>query len=480
MLFSSIIFLFYFLPLTLCGYFLLGFSRRIQNAWIFIASIFFYAWGEPTNVLLMLLSIAANWALGLVVDRVRDDPPRARLAIIATCVFNLGFLFVYKYLDFLIRNINAAAGAELIAPAGIALPIGISFFTFQAMSYVFDVYRQDAAAERNPLNVGLYIAFFPQLIAGPIVRYSDIAEQIRVRSVTWDGFSSGVARFVTGLGKKTLLANSMALVADHVFNISAMSAAETNVPASLAWVGAIAYTLQIYYDFSGYSDMAIGLGRMFGFEFLENFNYPYISLSISDFWRRWHISLSTWFREYVYFPLGGNRVASADTVVRNTFIVWLLTGIWHGADWSFVVWGLWNFTFIIVERVTNFDDAGIPRCLKHIYAMLAVIVGWVFFRAQDMYQALLYMKNMFGMNGNGFYSDTALMFLREYWLFFSLGIFFSTAVAPKISSMMRRRGMGAFGDLASAARPVAYMALFAACVAYLVRGSYNPFIYFNF
>jgi alginate O-acetyltransferase complex protein AlgI len=259
-----------------------------------------------------------------------------------------------------------------------------------------------------------------------------------------------------------------------------MSGANTNVPVTLAWLGAIAYTLQIFFDFSGYSDMAIGLGRMFGFDFKENFNYPYIATSIVEFWRRWHISLSTWFKEYVYFPLGGSLVPNKDTMVRNTFIVWLLTGIWHGAGWTFVMWGMWHFAFIVVERALDFENRKIPRLLKHLYVMLAVCIGWVFFRAMDIYQVSLYVRNMFGMNGNGFSSDMAMMFLREYWLFFAFAALFSTPVAPRISQMLCSRVMGTFGVIVNIVRPLALTAVFVACVAYLIRGSYNPFIYFNF
>jgi alginate O-acetyltransferase complex protein AlgI len=277
-----------------------------------------------------------------------------------------------------------------------------------------------------------------------------------------------------------LLANSVALIADHCFSLSAMSRDTTSFPVTLAWLGSVAYTLQIYYDFSGYSDMAIGLGRMFGFEFRENFNYPYISDSVIEFWKRWHISLSTWFREYVYFPLGGSRVANKDTMVRNTLIVWMLTGIWHGAEWTFILWGIWHFMFIIFERVTNFSSRGIPKLLKHFYLLLAVNIGWVFFRAGDFYQACLYLRNMLGLNDNGFLSETALMFIRENWLFLVISIVFSAPIMPKIGDMIRSRSMGLCGSLLCIACPFMYIVLFALCVTYLVKGSYNPFIYFNF
>jgi alginate O-acetyltransferase complex protein AlgI len=293
-------------------------------------------------------------------------------------------------------------------------------------------------------------------------------------------FSSGICRFVAGLGKKILIANSMALMADHVFNLSAMSDAYANVPVTLAWLGSVAYTLQIYYDFSGYSDMAIGLGWMFGFRFQENFNYPYVSDSVGEFWRRWHISLTTWFREYVYFPLGGSRISNMDTVAWNSFVVWVLTGMWHGAEWTFLLWGLWNFFFSSLERVTNFARRGIPPLMKHVYLLLVVNIGWVFFRASDLYQAFLFLRNMFGMNDNGFFSATATMFVREYWIFWALGILFSAPVMPRIGKALRDGGLGLYGRLVCAVYPFAVLGLFAVCVAWLVKGSYNPFIYFNF
>ena len=464
----------------MAGYLMLGFSRTLQNLWLLAASLFFYAWGEPFVVFLMIFSILMNYVLGIIVDRLREDRIKAKIAIFFTVASNLGMLFVFKYLGFVIRNINGAAGGTVISFEGFALPIGISFYTFQAMSYVLDVYRASAKVEKNPFYVGLYVAFFPQLIAGPIVRYADIAEQMRGRVLTWDGFSYGVCRFIAGLGKKVLIANSMAVAADHVFNLSAMSESLTNVPVTLAWLGAFAYTLQIYYDFSGYSDMAIGLGHMFGFTFRENFNYPYSAVSIVDFWKRWHISLSTWCREYVYFPLGGSRVRNLDRAARNLFIVWMLTGIWHGAEWTFILWGLWHSVFIVFEHVAGFGKRKMPPLPGHIYTLLVVVTGWVFFRSGDLYQAFLYLRNMLWMNDNGFFSVTALMFLREYWVFFAVGALFSLPVMPKMGDMIRSRVMGFPGRIICLAYPFAMTALFIACVSYLVKGVYNPFIYFNF
>jgi alginate O-acetyltransferase complex protein AlgI len=480
LLFSSLLFLFYFFPVTLGVNYLLSFSRPAQNAWLLVTSLFFYAWGEPILVLLMIASIMVNWALGLAVDKVREDKFKVKLIVILTCVLNLGALFIFKYLGFVIRNINMVAGTRLIDFAGFALPLGISFYTFQSMSYVIDVLRKDAKVEKNPFYVGLYVAFFPQLVAGPIVRYTDIAEQIRHRKFEAGVFFEGCCQFISGMGKKVLLSNAMAIVADRIFNLSVLGHHVVNIPASLAWVGLVAYTLQIFFDFSGYSEMAIGLGRMFGFEFLENFNYPYISQSVGEFWRRWHISLSTWFKEYVYIPLGGSRVSNSDRMVFNTFVVWFLTGVWHGAEWTFIIWGLWNLIFLLMERLIKWDERRIPRVLRHVYLMLVVMLGWLFFRTIDFYQAAQYMLNLFGMNNNGFKSDMALMFIREYWVFFVFAILFSTPAAKNFGKLMKGELMGIWGDIYSFLMPLGYIMVFMICITFLAKGNYNPFIYFNF
>ena len=481
MLFSSLLFLFYFFPITLAVNYIFSFSRPLQNVWLLITSLVFYAWGEPVLVLLLIGSIIANWIFGIAIDRVRDNKNYVRIVMTVTCVFNLGVLFIYKYLGFVIRNINMVAGSRLIDFAGFALPIGISFYTFQSISYVIDILRKDAVVEKNPFYVGLYIAFFPQLVAGPIVRYSDIADQIRNRpAFNSSRFYEGCCQFISGMGKKVLISNAMAIVADRVFDLSVLGHHVVNIPASLAWVGLIAYTLQIFFDFSGYSEMAIGLARMFGFTFLPNFNYPYISKSVGEFWRRWHISLGSWFREYVYIPLGGSRVANNDLMVRNNFVVWLLTGIWHGAEWTFLVWGLWNFIFIMMERIVQWDKRSIPNWLRHFYLMTVVMIGWLFFRTIDFYQAAQYLLNCLGMNNNGFYSDLAIVLLKEYWLFFLFAIVSSTPVLLNITKLMNSEGMGIWGDIYSFFMPLVYIGVFVVCVTYLAKGAYSPFIYFNF
>jgi alginate O-acetyltransferase complex protein AlgI len=385
MVFSSSIFLFFFLPAVLFGYYVLfRKSRRWQNILLTFASLFFYAWGEPIFVIIMIGSICINWLLGLHISRRAENKKAQKIIVAVAVTVNIGILFIFKYLSFFA---NTFSGNDII---NIALPIGISFFSFQALSYVLDIQRGRGDARKNPLDVALYISFFPQLIAGPIVRYETIADQIQGRRETLSSFTDGIERFMIGFIKKVLIANNIALVADLAFN--------NGTPTMLfSWVGAISYTLQIYYDFSGYSDMAIGLGKMFGFEFNENFDYPYISKSITEFWRRWHISLGTWFRDYVYFPLGGSRVETKTRLVFNLFIVWFLTGVWHGANWTFFVWGLMYFVLISLEKLTGFYKK--IGFFGHIYTMLFVVFGWVIFRADSLTSAYAYLTAMFGGGG---------------------------------------------------------------------------------
>lgn len=480
MLFTSISFVFYFLPVVLLLYYVFSFSRLFQNILLFIASLVFYAWGDVKYLFLMLFSILMNTGLGYLVDRHRYKRKRAKAIMYIACALNLGILFVFKYLNFVVRNVNDLIGSDVIVVRNIMLPIGISFFTFQALSYVVDVYRNDAKVEKNPFYVGLYIAFFPQLIAGPIIRYNTVAKQIHLRMSSYKKFSIGCTRFVTGFCKKIILANNFAIIADNIFDLSKIGTSVYQVPVCMAWLGAIAYTLQIFFDFSAYSDMAIGLGLMFGFEFEENFNYPYISKSISEFWRRWHISLSTWFKEYVYFPLGGSRVENQDKMVRNTFIVWLLTGIWHGAEWTFILWGLCNFVFIMLERMFKFEDSKIPGIIKNIYTMFVIVIGWVLFRAENLTLVREYFANMFGANYNGFINDFTIMIVREYAVFFIIGFILCTPIAKRFNKLCVDGKMKLVNKCAVIVYPIVLMILFLISVSYLVIGSYNPFIYFNF
>lgn len=474
MLFSSIVFLFYFLPAVFLLYFLLSFSRMLQNILLLLVSLIFYAWGEPVYVFLMIGSIIFNSMMGYLVERLKERKQK-KLIVAVAVIINLSVLIVFKYSGFILEMLGLIQTGTLNLP----LPIGISFYTFQALSYVIDVYWGKTKSE-NPFYVGLYIAFFPQLIAGPIIQYSTIADQIRNRKSSFDMVSLGLCRFTTGLGKKVLLSNSFAAIADHVFQWSAIGTEKVAVPATLAWLGSISYTLQIYFDFSAYSDMAIGLALCFGFKFGENFNYPYIATSISDFWKRWHISLTDWFREYVYFPLGGSRVNNQDFMVRNMFIVWLCTGIWHGANWTFIFWGLYYFVFQLAERFFEYPKKMKSRFAKHFYTLIVVNAGWVIFRSDDLYQAGRFFINMLGMNNNGFYSDLAVMLIRENWVFLLLGLIFSTPIARKMNEMIYGSVNSLVNIVYTVFYPIIMFLLLIISVSYLASGTYNPFIYFNF
>lgn len=414
MIFSSAIFLFVFLPLLLMVYFIPFHSRRYKNFILLLASLLFYWWGSPVFIFIMLFSIVVNWWLGLAIDRHRAY---TNYYVLIACIYNLGILFIFKYLGFFSQNIAMLLkNDDLIVE--IALPIGISFFTFQMLSYVFDVAKQEALCQKNVFDVALYVVMFPQLVAGPIVRYETVAKEIEERKENIDDFSDGMCRFIQGLAKKVILANNLGVLVDLIFEGNTHQ-----ISVLVAWIGAIAYTLQIFYDFSGYSDMAIGLGRIFGFHFLENFDFPYISKSISEFWRRWHISMGTWFRDYVYFPLGGSRVNSKGKLIRNLFVVWALTGLWHGANWTFIVWGILYFVLICIEKFTGIEKR-MGRVVSHIYTMFFVVLGWVLFRADSLLDAGVYIKSMFGLNGNAFISG-GWNLLSQYGFFLILGVIFS-------------------------------------------------------
>lgn len=477
MLFSSIVFICFFLPLVLIGSSVLSFSRGAQNVFLLVASLVFYAWGEPVYVFLMIASILLNYVISMGIQRLEADAKKRKIVLITGVALNLAILFVFKYAGFVVSNINFLLQKQVFPVPRLALPIGISFFTFQAISYIVDVYRHDAKAERNPLYLGLYISFFPQLIAGPIVRYKTIAEEIRSRRITMRKFGAGCSRFAMGFCKKILLANQFAVLADYVFE---MTARGMEVSVLEAWGGMAAYMLQIFFDFSAYSDMAIGLGLMFGFKFEENFNYPYISLSVSEFWRRWHISLTTWFREYVYFPLGGSRVDNQDKMIRNLLVVWFLTGVWHGAEWTFILWGLWNFLFIFLERLFDFETLKLPTLCKHIYTLWVVLMGWTLFRAANMQQAALYIQNMYGMSGADFCNGTEVMMIREYWIYWLAGILFCSPFAKRLEKRIVDAKSSMAAVFSSVLYPLGLLVLFVFSFAHLVRGSYNPFIYFNF
>ena len=461
MIFSSLTFLWVFLPFTVLIYFILP-KIALKNFFLFIMSLFFYSWGEPKYIVIMVISIVINYVMGLTIEKTKRKKQAVAIAVIA----NLSILGYYKYINFCIDNLNQILGLG-IRFEEIALPIGISFYTFQSISYLVDIYRGNVKAQRNFVKMGLYISLFPQLVAGPIVKYHNIAKQIDFRRVSLDGFSYGVKRFVFGLGKKVLIANVMGSLADNIM------IGETGGSSIAAWVGVLAYALQIYYDFSGYSDMAIGLSRMFGFRLLENFDYPYISKSIKEFWRRWHISLSTWFRDYLYIPLGGNRVAPYRVYV-NLIIVFFATGLWHGANWNFVIWGMWHGMFLIFEKLFNLEKALKFNVVRHVYTLAVVLVGWVFFRIEALPEALKYIKLMFSFNmGDLAFLNSYLN--RENILMMVAGIIGGgQARIPKFKINSYK------GIAYNAGVSIFLIAVLNFAILYMAGSTYNPFIYFRF
>lgn len=471
MVFSSLIFLFLFLPIVLIFYYLS--NERLKNLVLLFASLFFYAWGEPKYVFLMIFSIICNYIFGFKVSS--KNMKEKKLWLIIAVIFNISFLGVFKYSNFFIDNINNLLNLNINIPT-IALPLGISFFTFQTMSYVIDVYRNDRRLQRNIYYLALYISLFPQLVAGPIVRYETVDEQINSRVHSINKFSIGVNRFIIGLGKKVIFSNQLGLVADKVFatNISDLSTME-------GWLGIICYTLQIYFDFSGYSDMAIGLGKMFGFDFLENFNYPYISQSVSEFWRRWHISLGSWFRDYVYIPLGGNRVSPIKQY-RNLFIVWSLTGIWHGANWTFVTWGLYYGFLIALEKAFLQKYLNkLPKLCRHIYLILLVMIGWVFFRAENIVQAWEYIKVLIGLGKNPMWNISFINYMNESALIIFLAIIFATPIIHKFKSAIKLRNSKLIeNSFVYVLHSISLMSIMFIVVVVLINSTYNPFLYFRF
>lgn len=469
MLFPSEVFLFVFLPVVLVVYYaLLRKTKTLKNMFLLIASLFFYAWGEPVYVYLMIGSILFNWFMGILIDRFRERRWITALLFVLLVAVNIGVLGWYKYSEFTVLQINRFLHTSIPVPV-VALPIGISFFTFQAMSYVIDVYRKRGKVQINPLNVGLYISLFPQLIAGPIVRYETIAEQIEHRVENFTDFSAGITRFCIGLGKKVLVANNMALVADNAFGLIINN--EFQGSMGMAWLGAIAYTFQIFFDFSGYSDMAIGLGQMFGFRFEENFRYPYISRTVSEFWRRWHISMQTWFRDYVYFPMGGSRVP-LPRLVLNLFVVWLLTGIWHGANWTFIAWGLMYFVILTFEKLIGLSKK--EYWWGHIYTMLLVIIGWVIFRSTGMGSAFLYIKAMFGIGAKGLIDKAVWAYIAQNWIYFIFALIGSVPLMPWIDNKLKTNRAW------QTVYAVGIVVCLVVSVSFISNNAYNPFIYFNF
>ena len=467
MVFSSFAFLFVFLPLVLVTYFVVK-NRTYRNIVLFLFYLVFYAWGEPIYVLLMLFSIVINYFLALIIDKKQKKYQRKGLLILAI-IINLSIIGFFKYGDFFINNINMLFHSS-IPNLNLGLPIGISFYTFQILSYVIDVYTKKVKVQKNIIYLGTYVALFPQLIAGPIVRYETIAEELENRKENLTEFIDGIRRFIIGLGKKVVIANQMAIIADNIYGGDLAS-----YGTIVLWIAAIAYTFQIYFDFSGYSDMAIGLGKVFGFHFLENFNYPYIANSITDFWRRWHISLSTWFRDYVYIPLGGNRVSKAKWL-RNILIVWMLTGFWHGASWNFVVWGLYYGILLIIEKLfLGKALEKLPKIIRHIYTLLIVIIGWVIFRMEDFSQITLVLSKMFTFQT----SDLWNQIVYNFDVFSAIPYIFIAIIAsiPLIKHISEKYENKTSYHLV---RNIATLGILILSICLLLSSTYNPFIYFRF
>ena len=461
MIFSSIPFLYYFLPAVLAVYFLV--PKICRNAVLLLSSLVFYGWGEPKLLALMVFTIVLFYGCGLAIGNAKTALWK-KVWLLVSVVISLGLLAVFKYADFFISSFNAVTGLSLPL-LRLALPVGISFYTFQCLSYTIDVYRGNAAVQKNPVSFGTYVSLFPQLIAGPIVRYVDVARELDHRTITWDDAAVGLRRFVVGLSKKVLLADNFALLM-KLFR-------ESNEPSVLfAWMYAIAFALNIYFDFSGYSDMAIGLGRILGFRFIENFNYPYLSKSVTEFWRRWHMSLGSWFRDYVYIPMGGNRVPKLRWVC-NILVVWMLTGLWHGAAWNFVAWGLMFAVLLLAEKWIPALQK-LPNALRHFYVLLAVVISFVLFNAESFSQAGRDLACMFGFGGLPAASAETWYYLRSYGLLFVLGIVGSTPLVRNLAARLSGQ------KWAAVAEPVLVLALLLICTAYLVDGSFSPFLYFRF
>lgn len=468
MVFSGIPFLYYYLPCVLLAYFVV--PKRAKNVVLLLSSLLFYAWGEPVYVLLMLFSILTGFLAGILLEKSRTQSWRIatpKRILTGSVVVFLGLFAYFKYTDFFISNINAVTGAS-IPLLQIALPIGISFYTFQILSYLIDVYRQEVPAQKNFVSLAAYVSMYPQLIAGPIVRYAAVSKQLDKRIVTWTMAESGITRFIVGLSKKILIANELGELCD-IFRLS------DDKSVLFYWMYAAAFMMHIYFDFSGYSDMAIGLGQILGFTFPENFNYPYIAGSITEFWRRWHMSLGTWFRDYVYIPLGGNRVSKIKWF-RNIILVWLFTGFWHGASWNFIVWGLYFGMLLILEKKWLLQYLQKSKWIKHIYVLLLVVVSFVIFNASDLGQARQDIAGMSGLLGYPLLSKEAVYYLRSYGVTFLVGIVGCTPFVCRLAANIGKTGSGIYRVL----KPMVLLGLLLLSTAYLVDGSFNPFLYFRF
>lgn len=468
MLFSSIPFLYYFLPVVLTLYFIV--PQKLKNLVLLVSSLFFYGWGEPRYVIIMSVAIVTGYVFGRLIEVFRGKG-LSKVFLVLSVLSAVAILGYFKYADFFIANFNALTGLS-VPLLKIALPIGISFYLFQLLSYTVDVYRGDVPAQKNIISFGAYIALFPQLIAGPIVRYSDIAEQLKSRTHSFEKCAYGIRRFMIGLSKKILLANALGELCD-IFRAS------DDKSVLFYWLYAISFTLHIYFDFSGYSDMAIGLGKIFGFDFIENFNYPYISKSVTEFWRRWHMSLGSWFRDYVYIPLGGNRV-SRGRWLFNILVVWMLTGFWHGASWNFILWGLLYAVFLVIEKLLIGKALEKSKVWRHVYVMLIVILGFVLFNATDVREAGQYIAAMFGFGGVPMISMEFVYYLRSFGFVLLLAVIGSTPLPKLLVEKAAASEKAVCRWILAVAEPVLLLTLLLLTTAYLVDGSFNPFLYFRF
>ena len=466
MLFSSIPFLYYFLPAVMLLYFLV--PKKLRNSVLFLSSMFFYAWGEPRYVWFMLFSITQGYLFGLLIERFQGQR-LSKVFLTSTIAVSLGLLGYCKYANFFLENFHALTGVA-VPVVKLALPIGISFYTFQIVSYTIDVYRGDVKAQRNYIHLAAYISMFPQLIAGPIVRYSDIDRELAERITDWDKAAEGIRRFVIGLSKKILIANLLG-------ELVAIFKASDEKSLLFYWVYAIAFSLHIYFDFSGYSDMAIGLGRIFGFHFPENFRYPFISGSITEFWRRWHISLGSWFRDYLYIPLGGNRVNRVKWV-RNLFLVWMATGLWHGAEWNFVLWGLYFAVLLMLEKLFLLPILQKHKVFSHIYVLVLIVINFVIFDASGMTEVFAHLAGMFGLAGAPVLSPASVYYLRSFGCLILIAVIGATPLPKYLVEKVRGRKGGE--KILAILEPVYLAALLIACTAFLIDGSFNPFLYFRF
>lgn len=470
MSFTSPVFIFLFFPLVILGYYLI--HPRLKNIFLLAASLAFYAWGEPKFIFIFIIAVLLNYAFGLLIGRARKRGSSAKFSLIISLMINLGLLFYYKYLVFGAEIMNSVFDAGFQV-SEIALPLGISFFTFRSISYVADIYTGKINAEKNPVNAALYISFFPQVSMGPITEANAFLPQLKERRFNIDVFTDGIKRLIVGMAKKLIIADTLGIIVDPVF-----SSASDGRTVAAAWTGIIAYCLQLYFDFSGYSDMAIGLSKMFGFETPENFDYPYMADSITDFWRRWHMTLSRFFRDYVYIPLGGNRKGN---VYVHIFVVFLLTGLWHGAAWNFVVWGLWHGLFRLIEMAykRSGKELKIPSALKHLYALAVVAIGWVLFRANDLSSGIAYLGNLVGINSAGFADSYSLFSLKSSIGVLAVGILFCFPVAKKIRELLQKNKTleFVFGNVVT---PSIYLVLFVLCISCALMNNYNAFIYQQF